>query len=233
MRKFMEIWTKICRKWTRIRLQPIRVFCLHHVCRAFDAESMHECDWMQIDDFESKVLSMLQSGVEFISLTEAYQHLCNDRLRYKKYAVLTFDDGYASLKEVLPWLNGRHIPATLFLNPAYLDGKHHREKAEEHYLLLSEVEHLYEQYPMLTIGTHGWDHTAATELSLEEFSVKLKASIAVLKRLPNFIRFYAFPYGEYSKNCIDVVFEAGCIPLLVCGGRNYSLSQKYIDREVL
>ncbi len=40
---------------------------------------------------------MQKGGVEFISLTEAYEHICNDNIRCKRYAVLTFDDGYTSL----------------------------------------------------------------------------------------------------------------------------------------
>lgn len=95
---------KIERKWMKLRLQPIHVYCLHHVCALFDAESMNACDWMQIDEFKYKVLAMWQDGVEFISLTEAYDKIANDKFRNHKYVVFTFDDGYASLKEILPWV---------------------------------------------------------------------------------------------------------------------------------
>ena len=55
----------------KLRLQPIRVYCMHHVCAKFDGESMNKGDWMQIDEFKSRVLAMKQCGVEFISLAEA------------------------------------------------------------------------------------------------------------------------------------------------------------------
>ena len=54
------LWHKINRKWVKLRLQPIRVFCLHHVCKAFDAESMNKGDWMQIDEFKQKVQTLQQ-----------------------------------------------------------------------------------------------------------------------------------------------------------------------------
>ena len=68
-----ELMGKIQRWWKRLRLQPIRVYCLHHVCVEFDVESMNEGDWMPIDEFKSKVLTMREDGVEFISLAEAYK----------------------------------------------------------------------------------------------------------------------------------------------------------------
>ena len=136
---FSKIWTKIKRKWTKIRLQPIRVFCLHHVCEQFDADTMYPCDWMALDAFKKKINELRNQGYQFISLTEAYEHLKKDRFRYKKYAVLTFDDGYKSLLEVMPWLEEQQIPATLFINGKYLDGKSYRNNANEKYLMYDEL----------------------------------------------------------------------------------------------
>ena len=118
----------------KLRLQPIRVFCLHHVCAKFDVESMNACDWMEIEEFKQHVAALQKNGVKFISLKDAYHHICEDKVRCKKYAVLTFDDGYASLKEILPWLEKQMIPATLFINGKYLDGKSYRKNPKERYL---------------------------------------------------------------------------------------------------
>ncbi len=126
-----EFIEKIKRKWMKLRLQPIRVFCLHHVCEQFDADTMYACDWMALDEFKQKINALRSQGYQFISLSEAYNHLKKNRFRRKKYAVLTFDDGYKSLKEVLPWLEEQKIPATLFINGKYLDGKSYRETPNE------------------------------------------------------------------------------------------------------
>ena len=135
-----ELVNKIRRKWMKLRLQPIYVFCFHHVCETFDAASMNQRDWMQIDEFKQKVLKMQQDGVEFISLKEAYNKITNDKFRNHKYAVLTFDDGYASLNEILPWLEGQNIPATLFINGKYLDGKSFRDNPKpRHHSLTTAV----------------------------------------------------------------------------------------------
>ena len=99
MKKIIE---KIRRRLTKLSLQPIRVYCLHHVCEHFDPDSMHESDWMALGEFQQRIFSMHKDSVQFISLTDAYNHIKNDKVRLGKYAVLTFDDGYASLKELLP-----------------------------------------------------------------------------------------------------------------------------------
>lgn len=226
------IQQKILRRILHLRLQPIRVFCFHQVSETFDESYMYRMDWLQTDAFKSEIKNLQEQGYKFIPLTEAFQHLQNDKFRLCKYAVLTADDGWSSLRNILPWLNEQQIPVTLFLNPAYFDGKHYREKDSETYLTQEEIEYLYEQYPLLTIGSHGWDHTDATKLPLEEFTKQLSDSVTVLKKLPNYVPFYAFPYGRYSNNRIDAVLQLGIVPLLVGANKNYR-AIKYIDREVL
>lgn len=223
---------KIQRKWMKSRLQPIRVYCMHHVCAMFDAESMNDCDWMQIDDFKSKIITMRQNGVKFISLTDAYHKISDDKFRIHRYAVITFDDGYASLKEILPWLNQQQIPVTLFLNPAYFDGKHYRHRSSEKYLLEEEIQQLHKLYPLLTIGSHGWEHKDATKLNAEEFEKSITKSVEYLRSLPNYIPYYAFTYGHYTIRYVNTIKEHDLIPILVSGGGNYT-KVEYIDRELL
>ena len=151
----VELSNRITKKFLHLRLQPIHVFCMHHVTKTFDVDSMNACDWMQIDAFKDKLLTMTQDGVEFISLSDAYRHMCHDWIRCRKYAVITFDDGYASLKEILPWLEEQMIPVTLFINGKYLDGKSYRKTPQEQYLTEKELFAL--SSPLIEIGKSGKD----------------------------------------------------------------------------
>ncbi len=214
----------------KLRLQPIRVFCFHHVCAEFDAESMNTGDWMQIDEFKANVLSMQQNGVEFISLTDAYKHICNDYVRCKKYAVLAFDDGYASLKEILPWLENQKIPAALFINGKYLDGKSYRKNPKEKYLTKEELFALTS--PFIEIGSHGWEHKRATEMTAEEFAESVKRNIGLLSGHPNYIPFFAYTYGAHSNNTDDYLHRQGLVPIYIDGMKNYN-EIKVIHRELL
>lgn len=226
----IELFHRISRKLTKLRLQPIRVFCFHHVCGAFDAESMNQGDWMQIDEFKNKVLALQRDGVEFVSLMEAYRHICSDLLRRKKYAVLTFDDGYASLKEILPWLEEQEIPATLFINGKYLDGKSYRKNPKEKYLTKEELFALTS--PLIEIGNHGWEHIRVTDMTDEEFGISLGQNVQLLSTHPNYIPYWAYTYGSYTDFTENYLREQYLIPVYVDGEKNYNDKLK-LHRELL
>lgn len=226
----MSCFDKIRHRWIKLRLQPIRVFCLHHVCETFDAESMNKGDWMQIDEFKAKVLSMQQNGVEFISLTDAYKHICNDYVRCKKYTVLAFDDGYASLKEILPWLEEQKIPVTLFINGKYLDGKSYRKNPKERYLTKDELFALAS--PLIEIGNHGWEHIRLTDMKEGEFRTSVEQNVQLLSTHPNYIPFWAYTYGTHTDFTDSYLSEQHIIPVYVDGVKNYN-GKKVIHRELL
>lgn len=230
MNIFSKIWTKIKRKWMKLRLQPIRVFCLHHVCEQFDADAMNVGDRMSLDEFKQKINTLQDQGYEFISLTEAYEHLRNDYIRIKKYAVLTFDDGYASLKEILPWLEEQQIPATLFVNGKYLDGQSYRKSPKEQYLTYDELFALTNQ--LIEIGSHGWEHINANAMAVEEFISSVNKNIVLLSAHLRYIPFHAYTYGGHNHKVDTKLHEEYIIPVLVDGMKNYNDS-KCIHRELL
>ena len=205
MNKLTETGTKIRRKWTKIRLLPIRVFCLHHVCATFDAESMNKGDWMQIDEFKRKVLALQQDGVEFVSLMEAYNKINNEKFRSHKYAVLTFDDGYASLKEIMPWLEEQHIPAIIFINGKYLDGKSYRNTPKEKYLTYDEL--FAKISPLIEIGSHGWEHADASAMTEREFAESIRQNMEILSAHPHYVSFHAYTWGRHTDSSDKVLIQ--------------------------
>lgn len=221
---------KIKRKLTKLRLQPIRVYDMHHVCAVFDGDSMNACDWMQIDEFKDMIQTMRKSGIEFISLKDAYRHICEDKLRCKKYAVLTFDDGYTSLKEILPWLEERKIPATLFINGKYLDGKSYRKNPKERYLTKDELWTL--SSPLIEIGNHGWEHKRVAEQTKEEFEKSVGQNIDLLSKHPNYVTFWAYAYGVHTDKTDIYLRDKQVVPVYVDGMQNYD-NLDVIHRELL
>lgn len=226
----LNFFQKLRRKWMKIRLRPIRVFCLHHVCEQFDVDAMHPCDWIALDDFKQKIAALLNEGYQLISLTDAYEHLKKDCFRRKKYAVLTFDDGYKSLKEILPWLEGQKIPATLFINGKYLDGESYRETPKEQYLTYDELFALTS--PLIEIGHHGWEHKSVQEMSGAELIDSMQKNIEILSSHPRYIPFWAYTYGIHDKNSDVIISNYGMTLVLVNGGKNYKWMGT-IDRELL
>ena len=225
-----ELMKKIQRKWMKWRLQPIRVFCLHHVCEQFDADAMNVGDWMALDEFKQKINELRNQGYQFISLTAAYEHLKKDMFRCQKYAVLTFDDGYKSLKEVLPWLEEYQIPATLFINGKYLDGKSYRETPKEQYLTYDELFALTST--LIEIGHHGWEHKSVNEMSETELIESMQKNIEILSSHPRYIPFWAYTWGRHTKESDLYLKRLSITPVIITGHGNYNFNG-YIDRELL
>lgn len=227
-----DLKNRIRRKWMKMRLQPIRVFCFHQVSDQFDEERMYAQDWISTSDFKDIVLRFVEKGYKFISLSEAFDKLRRDTFRCKKYAVLTADDGWASLKNILPWLNEQRIPVTLFLNPAFFDGRHYRIKKGEKYLTAEEVQNLHKLYPLLTIGSHGWEHVSAPLLSEVDFNENVDKSVEVLSKLPNYIPYFAYTWGWHTDDTDKILIDKGMVIVNMKGRKNYQ-SHYALDREEL
>lgn len=215
----------------QLRLQPIYVYCFHHVSDAFNPNCMIKEDWTQTEQFKRNIL-YLKQRYTFISLPEAHQKMKHDWFRFRKYAVLTADDGNKSLLNILPWIAEQRIPITLFLNPAYFDGKHFRDRETEQYLSAEDVWQITEQCPLVTIASHGWRHVDASKQNIEEFYDYLQRSVAVLQQYPHFIPFYAYAWGRCTRFLNQVLIDHNYVPVYISGHGNYN-ANGYVDRMAI
>ena len=225
-----HIINRILRCWIKLRLQPIRVFCFHHVCDTFDESTMYHGDWLSIDDFKQSVYNLRNDGYSFLSLSEAHEKLTHDLFRSHKYAVLTADDGYASLKGILPWLEQQRIPVTLFINGKYLDGKSYRDNPTEQYLNQEELFQL--SSPLFEIGSHGWEHDDAVQMTQKEFVQSIDSNIRLLSGHPCYIPFHAYTWGRHSATTDKILMQMQLTPILMDGMKNYN-DEQFIHRELL
>ena len=216
------------RKLQHLLLRPIRVFLFHQVGERYDAGLCNQGDWNQIEDFKAKIIG-ISSEYSFISLTEAEKHLKSDIIRLKKYAVLTSDDGAASLKSILPWLRERRIPVTLFINGKYLDGVSFRERSTECYLTKEELFSL--DYDGIEVGHHGWEHNDLTQMEWSKFIDSVEKNIEMLQSHPRYIPAWAYTWGKYSKKHNDYLVSRGISPVFIDGMKNYAGS--VIHRELI
>ena len=221
---------RVKRKVLHIRLQPIHVYCFHHVSEAFDVKSMNACDWVQSDVFKDVISDLMNDKVVFISLTEAFHHIRKDFFRTRHFAVLAFDDGYASLMEILPWLEEHRIPVTLFINGKYLDGCSYRDNPKEQYLTYKDLFHL--SSPLVEIASHGWEHTDATVQPGQAFAEDIVNNIRLLSQHQRFIPFHAYTWGRHNDVTDEVLRKMEIIPVLMDGAKNYN-DARAIHRELL
>jgi len=238
-----ELINKIKRKWKKLRLQPIRVFCFHEIGTVSDGSN----DWMPTDQLQKMLKQMQEEGYEFISLKKAHKHICNDFVRTQKYAVLTADDGLKCQLELLPWLEEHKIPITLCLNVTspkqekcgrpYRQWYHMEdEKTEKQFakrLYISEKELEMLDANMVSYALHGYNHDeSAVEITLDELQRDIEGCIERYGQDKHFVPFYVYKYGTHNADTDEVVRRNKLVPVLSDGLWNYN-DGKLIHREIL
>lgn len=246
MSSFAKIKSKILRRWYKMIYQPIRVFVFHHVSEERDILVCQEPDWTQLDQFKRNIEYLLQDHT-FISLAEACEKLQHDRFRCRKYAVLTTDDGLASVLNVLPWLEEKKIPLTLFINTRYMDrdklkpihldwlGKLAPDadiKAIAKRMYLSKEQIFDLSSPYIEIGMHGHEHLDARTITEAEFEQNIEQCKQQLINHPRYVSAYAYPWGISSDASIRYLQLNDITPVVVRGGGNY-VWNGMIDRECM
>lgn len=235
----------------KLRMHPIRVFVVHNVTESYSTVVGPKEDWVSVKDFRYSIMQ-LQKNYTFISLEEAMNHLHHDKIRNKNYAVLTADDGYRSVYEQLPWLIEHKIPITLLINPKYLDGKsysnHLWKFVHEANPELTEAEFVEGRYmtaadlrsiksPLVSIGSHGYEHTDNGQMSESEFREYMEQTRAEIEKYHTLAPFHAYPWGIYSEKSDKVLKEMGIIPLRADGTYNINdfrqIHREYLPKIVL
>lgn len=243
-----ELIYKIQRWWIRMRLRPIEVFCFHKVSDTYQPEYGGIIDWTQTEQFKRNILVMSKKYT-FISLEEAYRHLLHDTFRFRNYAVITSDDGYQCLLDILPWLEEQHIPITLFISTKYLDGKSYDPWFDAHwgdisaeqkadYLKKMYIHQAHLQLPELhsenvSLGLHGYGHDEVSRMNKDEFASYVDQCGEELKSHPKYKSFYAYTWGHHSAVTDKVLMGKKLVPVYMDGYDNTSydgaIHRKCID----
>ncbi len=271
---------KIAKKISRELFKPLMVYFSHQVSSCFVEGKDKENIFSSLENFE-KNICFLKQRYQIVSFPEAYELYKKKRWRVERYAVITFDDGYANTLEAIGFLRQLNIPATVFVNSKYVferavgvinlytllhSSLHNGFNAEQCqmieklygqdlqtdykknwdglmaslpeipsvlsdlYLKPSQLEHL--DPSLFTIGMHGYEHYNSLQLTDEEFMENVEKDRARLSGYSNFIPFFCFPYGFARESQLDLLRNAGIVPVLCSGGDNYSV-EKVIYRQCL
>ncbi len=124
---------------------------------------------------------------------------------------LDFDDGFQSDHErVLPLLKKASLSAAFFVPTDWIDREGH--------LSADQIKDLVEAG--MTIGSHGTDHRAWTELSDDELSRQLRHSKRVLEQITGAeVKLASAPYGFWSQRVVSAAIDAGFERLHTCDER--------------
>lgn len=149
----------------------------------------------------------LKKQVDFISLDEAMEVLEGKELS-RPAVVVTVDDGYRDVLDILPFVEEERIPVALF---ALSDPEHaNRRELEHRGELLS-----FDELKMLSgkgwiIGSHSRTHADFSKLTKDELIDEIVGSKKSLEdALGREVSYFAYPRGIYTSDAVGIVRSAG------------------------
>jgi peptidoglycan/xylan/chitin deacetylase (PgdA/CDA1 family) len=138
-------------------------------------------------------------GWQVIDLLTLFRSITAPESLSGRAALLTFDDGYRSMRTVaLPWLLRFGYPAVLFVPTDYIGGSNGFDAGCEPEEPICDWDDLRElQRSGVSIQSHGASHRSFSKLRLPEQEEELAQSKITLEAgLEKPVEVFAYPYGD-------------------------------------
>ncbi len=161
--------------------------------------------WFYIPEkvFDQQLDYLSAEGWEIIDQARLLQALADPSVLPEKAALLSFDDGYRSMREVtLPLLRRRGYPAVLFVPTDYIGGSNTFDGGSEPDEPICDWEDLRElQRCGVSVQSHSVSHPLFSLLSPQEIARELRESKEVLESgMDRLVELFAYPYGDPGRD---------------------------------
>jgi peptidoglycan/xylan/chitin deacetylase (PgdA/CDA1 family) len=161
------------------------------------------------------------SGWQVLDIATVLHGLAEPEILPPRAALLTFDDGYRSVRQVtLPALRRFGFPGVVFVPIGFIGGRNTFDAGIEPEEAMCDWEDLWElERNGVAVESHGVTHRRFSELSPPEQIAELVGSKAVLEAgLGRRVALFAFPYGDGGRSCAAMRerlavagYEAACL----------------------
>jgi peptidoglycan/xylan/chitin deacetylase (PgdA/CDA1 family) len=157
--------------------------------------------WFYVPEeiFAGHLSYLREHGWQVIDLLALFRGIAAPESLPERAALLTFDDGYRSIRTVaLPWLLRFGFPAVLFVSTDYIGGSNDFDAGQEPEEAICNWDELRELERLgVSIQSHGASHRAFSKLSLPEQEEDLTRSRITLEAgLEKPVEVFAYPYGD-------------------------------------
>jgi peptidoglycan/xylan/chitin deacetylase (PgdA/CDA1 family) len=157
------------------------------------------------DVFEQQLKYLAENDFTVITFGEAYERMKSGQKLSEKSVILTIDDGYLSFyTHGWPLLKKYGFHATIFIQTETVGG--------DDFMTWSQIREIREAG--IGIGNHSSSHAFFVNIPQNERQEAfrndlLKSQKAFAKQLGDTPEYYAYPYGEYSKDMKAVLKQEG------------------------
>ena len=165
-------------------------------------DDRHPSTSVSIEAFEKQMNFLEENGYEVVELSRIVEAVRNNEKPGEKWVAITIDDAYRSFYENgLPLLKEKKYPFTVFVNTQAV------EKGYGDYMTWEMVE---ESTTYGEIGGHSHTHSSMPRIEAEKMRNELRKNKKLLEdKLGVEMRYFAYPYGEYSQEVADEVRALG------------------------
>lgn len=152
--------------------------------------------------FDAQVKTLKDAGYTFITPADLSDFLDDKKELPIKSVILSFDDGYRDFyTDVFPILKKYQVKAVAYIVPNFLNKPNNMD--------LWQLQELA-QSGLVEIGAHTMDHSYLSGLSGDLVKYEVEESKKYLEEnLGIKIISFAYPYGAFDNQTIDVVKKAG------------------------
>lgn len=155
--------------------------------------------WFYIPEavFGNQLAALRDGGWQPLDLAAFLRGLTEPERLPERTALITFDDGYRSVRELaLPWLETFSYPAVLFMPTDFVGRTNVFDSEPEEPLCdWDELRELVQR--RVAVQSHGESHRAFSELAPTERALELERSKAALEaELEQAVELFAYPYGD-------------------------------------
>lgn len=161
--------------------------------------------------FAKQMAELYQNNFRTISLSELVEYIKKNEIP-KKTFVLTFDDGYKNILQILVVLEKYNFKATIFLVVNFIGKKNLWDKniglEQESLLEWKDIKELVKRG--FSFGSHTLTHPYLTKISFDEMKKEIILSKKILEeKLNTSINFFCYPYGDFNDKIKEIVRKAG------------------------
>jgi peptidoglycan/xylan/chitin deacetylase (PgdA/CDA1 family) len=156
--------------------------------------------WFYIPEatFAGHLSYLREDGWQVIDLATFLRGLRTPKSLPEWSALLTFDDGYRSMRTVaLPWLLRFGYPAVLFVPTDFIGGRNTFDTAEPQEALCDWDDLVELERQGVSVQSHGISHRPFSDLTSAEQEEELRRSKATLEAgLGKRVEVFSYPYGD-------------------------------------
>jgi peptidoglycan/xylan/chitin deacetylase (PgdA/CDA1 family) len=156
--------------------------------------------WFYVPEatFAGHLSYLRENGWQVIDLATFLRGLRKPKSLPEWAALLTFDDGYRSMRTVaLPWLLRFGYPAVLFVPTGFIGGRNIFDTAEPEEALCDWDDLVELERQGVSVQSHGISHRPFSDLTSAEQEEELRRSKTTLEAgLGKRVEVFSYPYGD-------------------------------------